>query len=105
MMPPLRKITWLDPCSPEATAVHNIKELETVHRPLEVTTIGYVLKDDEKGVTLACEHCGGDDYRGLTFVLRVLIVRDESVGPSPRPRRPRTSPASPPTPPSSQTPA
>lgn len=83
---PLRKITWLDPCSPDATAVHNVDDLSAVHRPMRVVTMGWVLQDDAVGITMACEHCGGGEYRGLTFILRDLIVEDEVLE---RPRRRR----------------
>jgi len=80
--PPRRTITWLDPYSPGATEVYNLSDLSGVHRPVQVTTMGWVLKEDETGVTLASEDCGGGDYRGLTFILRVLMVADR-----PRARR------------------
>lgn len=79
MTPPLHKITWLDPCSPDATEVHDIGDLNGVHRPIKVTTLGWVLRSDEEGVTIANEDCGGGSYRGLTFIIRGLIVADEEI--------------------------
>lgn len=96
----LRKITWLDPCSPDATAVHNVSDLAAVHRPLHVVTMGWVLKDDDVGITIANEDCGSGDYRGLTFIIRGLIVKEEDLPV----RRPKTKKASaPPTLPSCAT--
>ncbi len=76
------EVTWLDAHSPRATDVFNIDDitaLDEIHSPLEVTTIGWVLRDNDKGITLANEDCGDGDYRGLTFILRILIVEVKSV--------------------------
>ncbi len=77
-----QEITWLDAHSPLATVVYNIEDeasLKEVHSPLMVTTMGWILKDDEEGITLANEYCGDGDYRGLTFVLRRLIVEVKPI--------------------------
>lgn len=66
----------------------------TVHKPELVTTIGWVLLDDERGITLANEYYD-DTYRGRTFVPRAMI---RSVTPYKlsKPRRKKADP--PPTP-------
>lgn len=75
--PKKHEVTWEDAHSPGATVVFSVDDvvgLDDVHTPLQVVTIGWVLRDDEKGITLANEYCGDGDYRGLTFVLRKNII-------------------------------
>jgi hypothetical protein len=79
MTPVMKRVTWLDPCSPDATAVYNISDLAAVHRPLRVTTMGWVLKETPDGVTIANEDCGSGDYRGLTYIMRALIVEEVAL--------------------------
>jgi hypothetical protein len=47
------------------------------HKPIVMTTLGWLLRDDEKGVFLAMERFMDDDgrtkYRGTTFVPRGMV--------------------------------
>lgn len=77
--PPLVALRWKD-AHATATATYEIHELP--HRALEITTYGLLLRDDEDGISIACEDCGGGCYRGVTFVLRVLVVECKPVKPT-----------------------
>jgi hypothetical protein len=72
--PLMALVTWLDPSSTASGEVHHIDDLTAAHGPVTVTTMGWVLKDDDKGMSVACESLGGGSYRGFTFILKALIV-------------------------------
>lgn len=79
--PDLRRIRWRDPCSPEATTVVNIKDLSGVHGPMIIETLGWVLRDDDVGISVANEDVGGGHYRGMTFIDKTLVVSNEPMVP------------------------
>lgn len=79
-------VVWLDAdTGEEAVDKHTVV---SYHRPTIVHTIGWVLMDDEVGITLVTEYYS-ETFRGRTFIPRVLI---QSVTPvkltRPRPRKP-----------------
>lgn len=69
---PLVICTWAD-AHGSATAAYS--EHEIPHAPIIIHTLGWLLRDDEVGVTVANEYCADDTWRGCTFVPR-LMVRD-----------------------------
>lgn len=72
---PFALVTWRDAHSDSAQW-----EPEAVpHAPLIITTAGWVLREDEEGITLANEQVmdsGSITYRGRTFILAETIVGD-----------------------------
>jgi hypothetical protein len=69
--------------------------LHESHRPTVMQTLGWVLRDDEVGVSIANERCmddGEDYYRGYTFVPRSLVKSLTPFALS-RPRRKAIPPA------------
>lgn len=90
--PTLVLITWLDAWQDQENfaTVHGVKQ---THEPLTVQTLGWVLVDDETGISVANEHSsadGKDTYRGRTFIPRAMV---QSVTPfkmtTPKPRKVR----------------
>ncbi len=79
-------MTWLDAHASSITAyeVHEIP-----HAALEVASYGLLLKQDDKGISIASERCGESSYRGYTFVPAGMMVRVEPVIPPPTPRKKR----------------
>lgn len=71
---PIVLLTWADAHSPGSTDVFNASNVHTIHGTLTITTVGWVLRDDHDGVTIAGEHCGDGDYRNVTYIPRSLIV-------------------------------
>jgi hypothetical protein len=71
MTPQLVAVRWRDAHGSVST-VYGLHELP--HRALEITTYGLLLRDDDEGVSVAAEDCGGGEYRGVTFVPRVLVI-------------------------------
>jgi hypothetical protein len=86
---PLISLSWNDAHSPSATEVVNAANLNDTHGTLRITTVGWELRHDDTGVTLASEFCGDGDFRGVTFVPKALVaerVELKAKGPA-RPRK------------------
>jgi hypothetical protein len=81
--PPLVALRWRDA---HGTATSSYEPHELPHAALEIVTYGLLLRDDETGVSIACEDCGGNVYRGVTFVPRELVVECRPVRPVRRKR-------------------
>jgi hypothetical protein len=65
---PLVLVIWNDAWSSETPVTLD----HFVHEPETVTTIGWLLRDDDTGVQLANEFYD-DTYRGRTFIPRAMI--------------------------------
>ena len=67
-----------------------LKEAHLKHKPLIVTTLGWLLIDNPDGVSLANEKyeddSGLDTFRGRTYIPREMVVK---VTPLIKPRKPR----------------
>ena len=65
---PLVAITW-DDAHGSSTQDINANHLDAIHLPIIMTTVGWLIKQDEVGFTLSGEWCVVDgDYRGHTFI-------------------------------------
>lgn len=85
--PLLCEVVWNDAHSPGSTETVDLDHLEKIHHPYVITTVGWVLLDDCKGITIAGEDCGDGDYRNVTFIPRVLIISTRCLH---RPRKSKT---------------
>ena len=74
MLPRLAIVSWLDAVSPASTHAVNLSDISTVHQSLPIQTVGWVLVDDDKGITMAGEFCQDGDYRSITHIPRSLIT-------------------------------
>lgn len=72
---PLVVVLWDDAWQSETPATMAHFE----HKPERVTTIGWLMKDDDVGVQLANEFYD-ETYRGRTFIPRAMIVRVTRYG-------------------------
>lgn len=77
--PPLVALRWSDA---HGTATASYEPHELPHAPLEITTYGLLLRDDDVGVSIANEYCGGNVFRGVTFVPRALVIECRPVKPT-----------------------
>lgn len=89
-MPQLVLVRWDDAWqdTDNFTSAHGIT---LTHKPMVVETLGWLIQDDEVGISLVNERSvdgDGEEYRGRTFVPRKMI---KSVTPFnlSRPRKPR----------------
>ena len=69
---PLVIVTWHDAWTNELGVT--VEDVRASHKPMVVRTIGWLLLDDEVGVSLANEHFDDESYRGRTFILRSMVV-------------------------------
>lgn len=88
MDPVLVQLVWNDAWADlhEQVSVGDVGEK---HKATLMETVGWLLRNDEVGVSLFNERCldqGDGTYRGRTFVLKAMIV---SVTPIVKPRKPR----------------
>jgi len=77
---PIVIVRWNDA---QSSATHVFKEGEDMnyHKPMVMETLGWLLNDDEQGVSVMNEAFSeeGLNYRGHTFVPRSLILSTEVV--------------------------
>lgn len=70
--PKLVEVIWDDAHADLMEASQS--DLEDFHQAAVMHTIGWLLRDDEKGVTVANEECPADQtHRGRTFIPRPLV--------------------------------
>jgi hypothetical protein len=76
MLPPYKLclVRWADAHSPSAGDTYTANDLDAVHRAITATTCGFLLRDDDFGVTVASEWLGGQEFRGLTIIPRGMVV-------------------------------
>lgn len=85
--PRFAQVTWLDAWADGVDDVTQDKVHEK-HHPLEMQTRGWILLDDEIGISLFYERCTDPlSYRGRTFIPRAMV---KSVDDFPVKRKPKT---------------
>lgn len=75
--PVISGCTWLDAHGSDGT----ISAHEIDHKPYQFTTVGYLLRSDEVGVSLASEMGEDGKYRDITFIPRAMIVKEFPISP------------------------
>lgn len=70
----LVKVVWNDAWS--NMTKHVFSEAEINHNPIIMESIGWLLKEDEVGVTIATDRVTGEEFtfRGVGFIPRGMIV-------------------------------
>ena len=81
---------WKDAWADAVEGV-TLKDVADKHRPTIMETYGWLLYEDDEGISIAAERCldrGEDYYRGRSFIPKVLI---QSITPVKltKPRTPR----------------
>jgi hypothetical protein len=57
------------------------------HKPYRFTSVGFLVRSDEIGISLAGEIGEDGRYRDHTFIPRVMVVDEWVIGPLTKPRR------------------
>lgn len=84
--------TWLDAWADPVDDVSLEKAAEK-HKPLEMETRGWLLVDNEVGISLFVERTADrDSYRGRTFIPKGMIKSVEDFPPIKKRRKPRAAP-------------
>lgn len=82
---------WADAHGSDGTlAAHEID-----HKPYVYTTVGFLVKTDIIGVSIASELGEDGKYRDITFIPRAIVLDGFSLGPLKKPRKKRISPSEP----------
>jgi hypothetical protein len=68
---PLVLVEWHDAWTNELGVT--VEDVGASHKAMTVHTLGWLLKDNEAGVSLANEYFD-DQYRGRTFIPRAMVV-------------------------------
>lgn len=74
---PFVKVVWNDAWGKAEDNV-NLENVAATHDPVVVTTLGWLLLSDAKGVSLANEFYE-DYYRGRTFIPRGMVVTETEM--------------------------
>jgi hypothetical protein len=69
---PLVLVTWND-ANVGTDDVVSLDNVASFHKPTVVSTLGWLLKADDEGVTIVNEFYDGY-YRGRTFIYRPMII-------------------------------
>lgn len=72
----LVKAVWRDA---QASSTIAFAEHEIPHAAIEITTVGWLLRQDESGVSIANEYCADATWRGLTYIPAGMLVKLEDV--------------------------
>lgn len=92
--PTLVLVVWED-AHADASEALSLEDMAVKHRAAVFQTVGWLIIEDEKGVSVANERCldaGDEVYRGRTFIPKSLI---RSVTPVFKPRKPKLAPKPP----------
>ena len=71
---PLILVEWLDAWA-DATAAITERDVGDSHKPEVIRTLGWLLKEDEAGISLACEYCADGSYRGRSFIPKGMVSK------------------------------
>lgn len=74
-----------------------LKEAHLKHKPLIVTTLGWLLIDNEDGVSIANEKyvddSGLDTFRGRTYIPKEMVLKVTPLKKARKPRKPPDPPS------------
>lgn len=79
--PILVSVRWADAHASAASSL-TLTDVGDVHKPSIMETTGWLLKDDEVGISLAYERSldeGDESFRGYTFIPRGMVLACEPV--------------------------
>jgi hypothetical protein len=70
---PFIAVKWGDAWGDAATTITPQNAHET-HKPEVITTFGFLVYENEKGIRLASEYCDDGSYRGTSFIPRGIVI-------------------------------
>lgn len=81
---------WADAHGSDGT----LQAHEIDHKPYVYTTVGFLVRTDEIGVSISFEKGEDGKFRDITFVPRAIVLDEFSLGELRAPRRKRKAPSS-----------
>lgn len=82
---------WADAHGSDGT----LQAHEIDHKPYVYTTVGFLVRTDTVGVSIAFEIGEDGRYRDITFVPRAIVIEEWSLGGLHKSRKKRQQPQSP----------
>lgn len=82
-MSELYAVRWADAHGSSGT----LADHEIEHKPYQYTTVGFLVRTDEIGVSVAFEQGEDGRWRDVTFVPREIVLEEWSLGKLKRPRK------------------
>lgn len=76
-------VEWEDAHGSDGT----ISAHEIDHRPYVFTTVGFLVRSDEVGVSVASEQGQDGKFRDITFVPRKMVLREFAIDPKPKKKK------------------
>lgn len=80
---PITGVVWLDAHGSDGTIFAH----EVDHKPYTFTTVGYLIRSDEIGVSIASERGEDGKFRDITFIPRLMVVKEFPISPKTRKKR------------------
>lgn len=68
-------------------------EHDVDHKPYRFTSVGFLVRSDDVGVSLAGEVGEDGRFRDHVFIPRAMVVQEWTIGPLRKPRKPRKTPS------------
>lgn len=65
-------------------------EQDVCHKPYRFTSVGFLVRSDEVGISIAGEIGEDGRFRDHAFIPRAMVVTEWLIGPLRQPRKPRT---------------
>ena len=91
---PFVEVVWNDAWV-RADEPVTLADVAASHKPMVIHTLGYLLREDEVGVSLANEFYDEDGtFRGRTFIYRPMLISVKPYRPPRKPRKPYRQPLS-----------
>lgn len=77
MTTPIIGVTWEDAHGSDGT----LSAHEVDHKPYVFTAVGYLVRSDEVGVSVAHEQGEDGKFRDITFIPRKMVVKEFPISP------------------------
>lgn len=86
--PSLAAVTWMD--AHGSSEMFDEKDVD--HKPYQFTSVGFLVRTDAIGVSLAGEIGEDGKFRDHVFIPRLMVVKEWLIGPLRHPRKPPKDP-------------
>ena len=82
-------VIWDDASARSQAVEYSEDEINQLHKPEVIITLGLLIKEDPTGISLYTENTGYDSIRGLSFIPSAMIKEVIRLGSVKRPRKPQ----------------
>ena len=86
--PPIACVVWDDAHGNQSM----FTDADVEHRPYRFSSVGFLVRSDEIGISLAREVGEDGAFRDHEFIPRIMVIDEWVIGPLKKPRARRQSP-------------